>query len=100
MKYCGNKVCFWYYQHKVKKGGGAASQFKLGQLYENGDGVQKDLKQAFNLYKKAAEGEFAEAQCRVGVCYAKGIGVETNWVDAVRWYGMAAEKIMLRRRIV
>ena len=29
--------------------------FMLGQIYENGDGVEEDLYQAFAFYKAAAE---------------------------------------------
>ena len=91
MKYCGNKVCFWYYQHKVQKGGGAASQLKLGQLYENGDGVQKDLKQAFNLYKKAAKCDFAPSMVGLARYYEQGIGVQKDKVEALKWYVKAVQ---------
>ncbi|MDE6965525.1 MAG: hypothetical protein K2O94_00950, partial [Clostridiales bacterium] len=35
--------------------GRSAAMFMLGQIYENGDGVEEDLYQAFAFYKAAAE---------------------------------------------
>jgi hypothetical protein len=33
--------------------GDKCAQFELGQMYENGEGVPKDINQAITLYKKA-----------------------------------------------
>ncbi|MCC8020790.1 MAG: sel1 repeat family protein, partial [Akkermansia sp.] len=48
----------------------------MGNCYENGYGVERDMKEAAHWYRKAAEQGNAEAQYRLGVCYANGWGVE------------------------
>jgi TPR repeat protein len=72
--------------------GHARAQCKLGLCYDNGDGVEKNLAEAFRWYRKAAEQGNAWAQFKRGFCYAKGDGVEKNPVEAVRWYRKAAEQ--------
>ena len=47
---------------KQAKKGNAAAQFNLGICYEQGRGVEKDTKKAFEWYKKSAEQGFADAQ--------------------------------------
>ena len=40
---------------KAEYQGDAEAQFQLGECYENGDTVNKDLQQAANWYRMAAE---------------------------------------------
>lgn len=72
--------------------GSAAAQFNLGVLYENGDGVERDLAEALRWYRKAAEQNDADAQFNLGVCYFNGKGVERDEKEAVAWYRKAAEQ--------
>ena len=51
------------------------SQNSLGWMYENGQGVEKDLEEAVKWYRKAADQGNAYAQYNVGVVYYKGEGV-------------------------
>ena len=67
-------------------------QYKLGQRYRYGDGVEKDLEQAAYWYRKAAEQGNAKAQFSLGVCYRYGYGVEKDSEQAVYWYRKAAEQ--------
>ena len=66
--------------------------FARAEALRKGDGVPKDLRQAFALYLRAAELGFAPAQHRVGAAYALGEGVEQNDSEAVAWYKKAAEQ--------
>ena len=50
----------------------AAAQFKLGVMYENGEGVPKDSVKAVEWYRKAAEQGYAPAQFKLGWMYANG----------------------------
>jgi len=68
------------------------AQFNLAWCYYNGEGVDKDLKQAVLWYTKAAEQGFANAQFNLGVCYGNGEGVDKDLKQAVLWWIKAAEQ--------
>ena len=69
------------------KGGYVPAMCDLGLCYENGDGVEEDLRHAVLWYRKSAEEGYAPGQCNLAVCYLNGNGVER---DAVRWLEKAA----------
>ena len=52
--------------------------------------VEKNLKQALEHYRNAAERNVTAAMCNCGVCYEVGIGCEPNPTEAVHWYLKAA----------
>ncbi len=72
--------------------GDIEAQYKLAQRYEDGDGVAKDLKEAFIWYKKSAEQGFAPAQNSLGYRYLNGQGVDRDPQSALLWYRKAAEQ--------
>lgn len=47
------------------RGGEARAQFYLGQLYERGDGVAKNVAEALHWYRKAAHVGDAEALAKL-----------------------------------
>ena len=70
----------------------AGAQGNLGAMYFNGEGVQKDFKEAVKWFRKAAEQGDADAQFALGFVYANGIGVPEDDKEAVKWYRKAAEQ--------
>jgi TPR repeat protein len=72
--------------------GDAQAQYKLGDLYESGYGVPKNLAAALDWYTKAANHGNSLAQDRLGHIYDEGIGVPRNSTAAVEWYRKAAER--------
>ena len=72
--------------------GHATSQFNLGLMYRNEQGVPKDDKTAMKWYRLAAEQGYADAQYSVGVLYDNGQGVPEDDKTAVKWYKLAAEQ--------
>ncbi len=70
----------------------AEEQYKRGVRYEKGEGVERDLAEAFRCYQKAAEQDFIAAQYALGNCYRFGRGVGMNLRAAVNWYDRAAKK--------
>jgi TPR repeat protein len=70
--------------------GDAEAQNWLGVMYEFGDGVPQDDKEAVNWYRKAAEQGNAGAQNNLGSRYILGKGVIKNIVLAHMWYDIAA----------
>ena len=57
---------------RLAEGGDKIDQFNLGIMYENGEGVPQDYKEAVKWYTKAAE---------QGVCQCP----EQPWVDVRQW---------------
>ena len=70
----------------------AEKLFEQGRRYYHGDGVAKDLEQAVEWFRKAAEQGHAKAQLYLALCYAKGLGVAKDPEKAVYWYRKAAEQ--------
>lgn len=71
--------------------GEAEAQLALGNLYQNGTGVDKNLKQSFKWHRRAADQGLSRAQYRLGLDYAGGLGVKLNEEEAVPWFRRAAE---------
>jgi TPR repeat protein len=74
---------------KAANQGIAGAQNDLGFMYQYGQGVAPDLKEAFKWWQKAANQGIADAQTALGVRYGKGEGVEQNYVTAYAWASIA-----------
>ena len=70
--------------------GDPIAQFRLGSLYENGDGVPRDFAKARQWYEKAAAQGEAKAQFYLGIQSAYGEGGPRDLVQAHMWYSLAA----------
>jgi len=80
--------------------GDVYSQFKLGQMYFEGDGVQQDDAEAVQWFLKAAQQEHAEAQYILATMYEKGTGVDRNEKEAFRWFTRAAYQGHVRALVI
>lgn len=69
-----------------------SAKLRLGYLLEDGNGVEKDEKRAFQLYCEASEKDNANGLYHVGRCYEDGIGVKANKGKALKYYKEAAEQ--------
>ena len=69
----------------------ASQNFEVGEIYYLGVGVRKDLKTAFNWYRKAALGGSEEAIRRMITMYYSGEGVEKSLVMSYKWTLKAVE---------
>jgi hypothetical protein len=70
--------------------GDADAQYKLGNNYYFGLGVNQDLAEARRWYLKAAENGHSEAQYSVGYNFENGLFVDTNIDEARIWYRKSA----------
>ncbi len=70
--------------------GHAMAQYKLGLIYERGQGVPKDYYDAVKWFRRAAEQGHANAQYRLGLGYSQGQGVPKSYVQAYMWWSLAA----------
>lgn len=69
---------------------------QMGLQYDQGNGVPKDKKKAFDFFKRAAEMGLADAQCNLGIMYQYGQGVEEDIELARYWYQKAASQGLKR----
>ena len=71
------KIEFYHLNFKAN-GGDYIAQNNLGVIYEIGEGVPQDYKDAVKWYRKAAEQGHATAQLSLGLMYHYGQGVPTG----------------------
>lgn len=72
--------------------GDAEAQYNLGVLYDEGAGVEQDLRTAVSWYQKAASQGFIDAQTNLGMMYYHGHGVERDYRAAAQWFRQAADQ--------
>jgi TPR repeat protein len=79
--------------------GDAAAQWRLGRIYDWGQGVDNDRAEAVKWYskavasyRKAAEQGDADAERALGDAYYTANGVAANVTEAVNWWRKAAEQ--------
>ena len=75
------------FQHTLADKGNVNAQFKLASMYEEGEGVKKDIEQAKHWYKIAAKGGSKPAEQRENYLRIKEKGFDTandaKWLDSV-----------------
>lgn len=72
--------------------GHAESQYNLGWLYANGNGVTVDMRQAFHWWNAAALQGHADAEFALGLSYLAGEGVKRDLPAAANWFYQAAQR--------
>ena len=70
----------------------AQSQYSLGLMYLNGDGVSQDWAQAVVSFRNAAEQGHAGAQYSLGWMYANGKGTAMDSAEALKWFRKSADQ--------
>ena len=66
--------------------------YRMGYLYEHGEGVKQDLHQASSWYLKAAKLGYRLAEYQLGNLYFQGRGVAQDYKQAMKWFKLSAEK--------
>jgi hypothetical protein len=69
--------------------GDANAQYYLGIMYDDGEGVLEDDKEAAKWYRLAAEQGHANAQSNLAFRYANGEGVLEDAIAAYAWLNIA-----------
>jgi TPR repeat protein/uncharacterized RDD family membrane protein YckC len=72
--------------------GNAVAQNTLGERYQTGQGVPKDLNKAAELYRKSADQGNADAQNNLGWLYQNGLGVPKDLAKAAELYQKSADQ--------
>lgn len=70
--------------------GDVEAEYKLGEAYHLGAGLQKDIPQAFKWYARAAQQGHNGARYKLGLIYQTGEGIKQNIGRALKWYRLAA----------
>ena len=83
------KLAQEYYEQAVNLNNAKAMN-NLATMYENGEGVAKDIHKAIELYKKAVDLGNAIAMNNLAGKYRYGNGVEKNYTKSVELYKKAA----------
>ena len=74
----------------LAEAGGVDAQYNLGIMYDNGEGVPQDYKEAVKWFKLAAEQGHDGVQSNLGAMYAKGQGVLQDHSIAHMWFNIGA----------
>ena len=72
---------FWAYVEELMynaQTGDAESQNTLGEMYFDGEELDRDPEQAVYWFKEAAKSKHAEAFCNLGICFLTGDGVDAD----------------------
>ena len=85
------KQAFEWASRSAEKGNHVGQEI-LGQLYLNGQGVEKDYAKAISYFRLSAAQNNPWAQNALGSVYESGWGVPSNYDEAARWYLKAAEQ--------
>lgn len=68
-----------------------AAVVNLGQMYLDGQAVEKDNARAIELFNRAASRKEPAAYTALGWVYRAGVGVDLDYAEAMRWYVRGAE---------
>ena len=82
---------FEQYKRGAKQGD-SKCQWKLGDCYFYGYGIEKNYVEAIKWYEVAAKQGNSEGQWKLGMCYENGRGIGKYYNYAVIWYKKSAEQ--------
>lgn len=82
------KAAYWFEQAAIQ--GNAYAEERLGDLYEQGIGITKNPRLAFDWRMKAARRGSLDAQVKVGRMFQDGNGVGKDLDQAIYWFHRAA----------
>lgn len=77
--------------------GSASAITRLGTIYHEGLGVERDPQRAAELFLRAARAGHPGAQLMIGVAYHVGAGVEASRLEAAFWLSAASAENDLAR---
>ncbi|WP_135079335.1 tetratricopeptide repeat protein [Terasakiella sp. SH-1] len=86
-----------WFRVAASKGRHAGAQYKLAQLYMNGQGVENDLPAAMSWFRKSAAQGDVRAQYFLGIAYRDGWERKDNYIEAYKWFLLSNRKAALVR---
>lgn len=76
----------------LAESGDAPSQFNLGLMNYEGQGVAQNYTEAAKWFRMAADQGYAKAQYDLGAMYGAGKGVKRDYTQAYMWLSLCAAK--------
>ena len=76
---------------RAGEAGDAASQARVGYIYQNALGVPADYEMAMEWNNRAAQQGNPQGQEQIGYLYHEGLGVTKSLDEASRWYAKAKD---------
>ena len=70
--------------------GNAEAEYELGRLYQNGDGISRNLTEAVTWFIAAADHGVTAAAATLGILYSLGVGVPMDAQSSADWFRRAA----------
>ena len=67
------------------------AQYQVGHYLKYDDGLEQDLKKAFEWFKKAADQGCLKSRLEIADSYFFGHGVKKSYKEAARWYSRVAK---------
>jgi uncharacterized protein len=80
-----------YWSELAAAQGVASAEARLGAIYHEGLGVERDAERAASLFLSAARSGHPGAQLMIGVAYEVGAGVEVDLLESAYWLSRAAD---------
>ena len=77
------------YRHAGQQGD-VRAQLNLGGMYDSGQGVKKNYREAIKWYRLAATQGSPDAQFNLDAMHYAGLGVKKNIDEAAKWFRKAA----------
>jgi hypothetical protein len=72
--------------------GSGDAEYKLGCLYQNGQGVPRNLDEAVTWFLAAANHDMTAAAATLGLLYSLGLGVPKDADLSADWFSRAAQQ--------
>ena len=76
----------------LAENGNAISQYKLGSMYVDGEGMRQDIEEGVRWLTRSAEAGMVEAQLKLGSLYVEGDALPQNYRAGVEWLRRAADQ--------
>lgn len=77
---------------KLAEKDNTSALINLANLYEQGQGVERDLEVSVDYLTRAANLNDIRGQFQLGMAYEKGLGVERDLKQAAYWFEQAAKQ--------
>ena len=84
-----NEAFRWWL--KAAKRGYHQAQYKIGNCYDFGRGVEYNKKEAVRWFKRSASKDFIPVVYALGLCYYFGNGIRKNKKEALKYFRRAAK---------
>ena len=88
------QAAVWYQRAAASRH--AEAQYRLGTMYQYGEGVKQDTYKASAYFQEAAASGYRPAQFKMGCMYKNGTGVLKDEAKSSEWFQKANDPIISR----